>query len=102
MSTPVRLLNLSLSGCLIESHRRTKLTKQQAVWVQAHSVTVAEWTEGRIVSIKKTWTGKCLVGIAFLGTFPYEPFKKLIYGREICVESSQKDSPEHERDHFWK
>jgi hypothetical protein len=102
MSTPVRLVNLSLSGCLIESHRRTTLNKQQSVWMHAHSGTAAEWTEGRIVSIKKTWAGKCLVGIAFLGSFPYEPFKKLIYGREICEDTSQKDSPEHERDHFWK
>ena len=102
MSTPVRLVNLSLNGCLIELHRRTVLIKQQAVWVHAHSVTVAEWTEGRIVSIKKTWAGKCLVGIAFLGTFPYDPFKKLIYGREICEDSLQQDSPEHERDNFWK
>jgi hypothetical protein len=102
MNTTVKLVDLSLNGCLIESPRHPDLSQQQSVWLHAHSSTVAEWTEGRIVSIKKTWTGKCRVRIAFLAPFAYEPFKELVYGREHFEEFPQHDSPEHERDHFWK
>ena len=101
-NTPVRLVDLSLQGCLIELQRPPDLSEQQRVWVHAHSATVAEWTEGRIVSIKKSWAGKCRLGISFLAPLPYEPFKELVYGRELFEETPQHDSPEHERDHFWK
>jgi hypothetical protein len=102
MNTTVKLVDLSLNGCLIESPRRSDLSEKQSVWVHAHSATVAEWTEGRIVSIKKTWSGKCRVGIAFLAPIAFGPFKKLVYGREHCDEPAPQDLPEHERDHFWK
>jgi len=101
-STPVRLVDLSLNGCLIELTGRPGLGAQQSVWVHAHSLTVAEWTEGRIASVKRTWSGKCRVGIAFLAPLAYEPFKKLIYGREQFEDCRPQDLPEHERDHFWK
>jgi hypothetical protein len=101
-STPVRLVDLSLNGCLIELARAPHLSAQQSIWLHAHSLAVAEWTEGRIVSSKKTWAGKCRLGIAFLAPMAYEPFKKLIYGREHFQESPPDDLPEHERDHFWK
>ncbi len=101
-STPVRLVDLSLNGCMIELTGRPNLVEQQSVWVHPHSLTVAEWTEGRIASLKRTWSGKCRVGIAFRAPLAYEPFKLLIYGRDILDESSNRDSPEHEQDNFWK
>jgi hypothetical protein len=91
-----------LNGCLIELPGRPDLSEQQTVWVHAHSLSVAEWTEGRIASIKKAWSGKCRVGIAFRTPLSYEPFKKLVYGREKFDERPPEDSPEHERDYFWK
>jgi PilZ domain len=91
-STPVRLVDLSLNGCLIELARAPHLSAQQSIWLHAHSLAVAGWAEGRIVSIKKTWAGKCRLGIAFLAPMAYEPFKKLIYGREHFRKSPPDDA----------
>jgi hypothetical protein len=96
------LVDLSLNGCLIELTGRPDLVKQQSVWVHSHSFADAEWTEGRIASVTKTWSGKRRVGIAFRTPIAYERFKILVYGRDISGESPTHDSPEHERDHFWK
>lgn len=101
-SIPARLINLSLHGCLIEVDSRPTLCEHQSVWVHAHSLAVAEWNEGQVIAIKKSWTSKCRIRILFLAPMQYEPFKKLIYGREHFDDSTQPDSPEHERDHFWR
>jgi hypothetical protein len=99
---PVRLVDLSVHGCLVESSRVPSLTERQKVWVQPRGLSEAEWTEGQIVIVRKRLLGKCQVRISFRAPMPYEPYKSLIYGPDHLVDLPGEHVPEHERDHFWK
>jgi hypothetical protein len=76
--------------------------QQQPVWFRAMSVPPTDWTEGVIVSVRKAFLRKRQVRIKFRTPFPYESFTTLVCGWDHLCEISDDDTPEHERDHFWK
>jgi len=99
---PVRLVDLSVHGCLVESSRVPTLTARQQVWVQPRGLSEAEWTEGGIVIVRKRLLGKCQVRISFRAPMSYQPFTNLVYGPDRLVDAPAEQVPEHERDDFWK
>jgi hypothetical protein len=101
-NTPVRLVNLSTNGCMVEAAQRPLLKPRQSVWIHPDDASGAGWIEGRIVSITKPLIGKYRVRISFLTPVAYEPFKKLICGPDNPGEIHRAEAPEHEMDHFWK
>jgi hypothetical protein len=101
-NTPVRIVNLSAQGCLVEVRRCPRLEVRQSVWIRPHEGSGAGWIEGRIISIQKPLIGKSRVRISFLVPVAYEAFKKLVYGLEQFGALLRPEGPEHEKDHFWK
>jgi len=99
---PVRLINLSLNGCLAESSERPGRAVGQAVWLRSLSVAPTEWTQGVLVSIEKPLFKRCQIRFSFLVTFPYESFKGLAYGPNHWRDVLAGGEDEHEQDHFWK
>jgi hypothetical protein len=97
-----RLVDLSTNGCLAEVARHHKLPTDQTVWVRSHGASHAAWTEGRIITVRKLFFGKCKVRITFRVPFEYETFKRLVYGPDHLREVTQSQAAEHEKDEFWK
>jgi hypothetical protein len=102
VSTPVRLLNLSTSGCLIELPRTPKPGKGQPAWICPLGLSPTQWIEGAVASVRKPFLKNCRVGIAFRAQVTFESFKTLIYGSGHLFDDAADRGPEHERDHFWK
>jgi len=96
------MIDISLSGCMVESSHLPRRMERQSVWVRPLGVAPSDWAEGIIVSVRKPLFGKSQVRVAFLAPFPYESFKGLVYGPENRRELADSASPEHEQDHFWK
>jgi hypothetical protein len=99
---PVALINLSLSGCLLTLDRLPTLPALQSVWVHLHKESLPEWTEGRIITVRKRILRQCEVRVSFLESLGYEPFKRIIYGPGYLVDHHQSSKPKHEWDQFWK
>jgi hypothetical protein len=99
---PVRLVSLSLTGCLVEMARIPGLESRQSVWVNPNDTTQSAWIEGHVASMRKRMLRNCEVRIKFLAPLGYEPFKTLVYGADHLRQSSQRSTTEHEWDQFWK
>ena len=102
VEVPARLVNVSTNGCLVELARRPKPTPREAIWFQSRKASLGEWTEGRIVSVRKPLLRKCKISISFVTPFAYDFFKELVYGPEQVDNDTGIEAPEHERDGFWK
>ena len=100
---PARLVDLSLHGCLLELKRLpAKIGRQSSVRVRFPAAASQEWLDGVVCSIRKPIFKRCQIRIAFHDSFPYQTFKKLVYGREDFFGSSPEDAPAHEQDHYWR
>ncbi len=99
---PARLLDLSLQGCMLELRKRPARTPQQPVAVRSLADSSAEWVAGVVVSVRKPLIKPCRIRIVFREAFPYQLFKKLVYGTEDLRASSHNGGPAHEQDHYWK
>jgi hypothetical protein len=99
---PVRVVNLSLNGCLIHSPQLPGVSAPQDVWICLQTDPVQDWIEGRIISIRKPLFRKFEVRISFLTTLGFETFKRSVYGPDHWQDGDSRATPEHERDHFWK
>jgi hypothetical protein len=102
MSTAGRIVDLSLYGCLVESWRFPPERERQPVWVCPLDVSPRDWAEGVVISARKPLLRKCQLRIRFVAPFPYESFKTLVYGPGHLLEVARDETPEHERDEFWK
>jgi len=98
----VQLVNLSISGCMVESRQLVGRAERQPVWMRALAVEPAEWTEAVVVRVKKPLFRRCQVRLRFLAPFPFESFKMLVYGPDQGGVSETEETPEHERDKFWR
>ena len=102
VNTPCRTIDVSLAGCLVESRPLPGRMEQQSVWFRALNVSPGDWTEGIIVAVRKPWFRKWQIRISFLAPFPYDSFRSLVFGPDHLREIAERDSPEHEKDHFWR
>jgi hypothetical protein len=102
VEVPARLVNVSANGCLVELARLPKPRARESIWFQSRKASLGEWTEGRIVSVRKPLLRKCKISISFAAPFAYESFKKMVYGLEQVENDTRTEAPEHERDNFWK
>jgi hypothetical protein len=87
---------------MVESRAVPKLKEQQKVWLRPLGLSVGDWTEGTIVAIRKPMFRPCQIRIRFLADLPYDSFKPLVFGEKPPREPAVGESPEHERDHYWK
>jgi hypothetical protein len=99
---PARLLDLSLTGCLLELPRIPQRTERQPIWFRSAADPNETWVEGVVLSIRKSFMKPCRMRIVFNDSFPYELFKKLVYGAEDRYAPVPIDTPPHEQDHYWK
>jgi hypothetical protein len=102
IDVPVRLLNISLNGCMVELPKMLGRNERQSVWLRPRSIATADWTEGVIIAVRKPFVKPCRVRIAFLTHYPYESFKELVYGLDHLRDPLCADAPEHEQDHLWR
>jgi PilZ domain len=102
LELPARLIDLSLHGCMLELKKLPAKTDRQSVRVRFPAAASQEWVEGVVRSIRKPMFKCCRIRIAFPDSFPYQTFKKLVYGREDFCGSLPEDVPAHEQDHYWK
>ncbi len=102
VSTPCRLIDLSLAGCLVESRSLPRQVEQPSVWFRPPSVSRDDWTAGIIVAARKPLFRKWQVRIDFLAPFPHESFRSLVFGPDHPRVILERESPEHEKDHFWR
>jgi hypothetical protein len=102
VSTPCRIIDISLYGFLIKARRLAGVKEGQSIWLLPRGLAPGDWAEGIIVSIRKPWLRECQVRIKLMAPFPYESFKTLVYGPDHIRENDRLDAPEHEQDHFWK
>ena len=104
VSTPVRLVNLSTSGCLIELPRTPKPAKGQPAWICPLGLSPAQWIEGTVRLGPEALLEELPRGDRLpRARVTFESFKTLIYGSgHLCRLTPRTDGPEHERDHFWK
>ena len=83
-STPARIIDLSLHGARLTVDRFPP--SGQRVWFCPPGVLAREdWIEVKLVGMKKQLFGGRGVRVAFLKHFPYEIFKKLVYGPDVYV-----------------
>jgi hypothetical protein len=87
---------------MIQSRRSPSPKEGQPVWLLPLGASTSDWTEGSIVSVRKSLFQGCQVRIRLLAPFPYESFMTLVYGPDHLVEIPRLGRPEHENDHFWK
>jgi hypothetical protein len=90
---------------LLELKRVPARTARQSAWVRSLAASSEEWTEGVVISVRKPFLKRCRVRFAFRSSFPYQSFKKLVYGTEELdgkIQGIQDEAPPHERDHYWK
>jgi hypothetical protein len=97
-----QMIDISMSGCLMVLARGAKRAVGQPIWLCPLELATADWIEGVVVAAHKPFLGPCSVRMTFLTPFPYESFKKLVYGTQHVDHRAGEDAPEHERDHFWK
>jgi hypothetical protein len=102
LELPARLIDLSLHGCMLELKKLPAKSEQQAVRIRFPAAVDQEWVGGIVCSIRKPMFKCCRIRIAFHDSFPYQTFKKLVYGRDDFSKSSSAEAPAHERDHYWK
>jgi len=98
----VRLVNLSIKGCMVESRQLVGRAAQQPVWIRPLGVEPGEWIQAVVVRVQKPLLRQCQVRLTFLVPFPFESFKTLVYGADHCRVTDTGDTPEHEGDHFWR
>jgi hypothetical protein len=102
VSTPGRIIDISLYGCKVETHRAPGRRDHESVWLCPLGVSPHEWAEGLIISSLKPLFQRCQLGLKFVAPFPYESFKTLVCGPGRSQENVREDSPEHEQDHLWR
>jgi hypothetical protein len=102
VNMPCRIIDMSLVGCMVESRAIPKLVAQQSVWLRPPGASPGDWTEGIIVAVRKPWFRKWQIRISLLAPFPYESFKSMAFGSDHLREVPERESPEHEKDHFWR
>jgi len=79
ITTPVRLVDISVNGCLAESRCVPQLTARQPVWVHPCGMLQAEWTEGQVVRVRKRFLGRCQIRVIFPVPLAYDLFKRLVF-----------------------
>jgi hypothetical protein len=99
---PARLIDLSLHGCLLELKKLPAKTERQSVRLRFPAAASQDWVEGVICSIRKPMFKSCRIRIAFRDSFPYQTFKKLVYGSDDFSGPLPEEAPAHEQDHYWK
>jgi hypothetical protein len=102
VDTPCRMIDISLVGCMVESRSFPRRMKQRSVWFRPLGDPPVDWTEGVIVAARKPWFRKWRIRISFLAPFPYESFRSLVFGPAHLRENADRESPEHEKDHYWR
>jgi len=102
VEVPARLLDLSLQGCMLELPRLPARTAQQPVSIRSLADSSEQWVEGVVISVRKPLMKRCRIRIVFREAFPYQLFKKLVYGTEDFQRSIDDETPPHEQDHYWK
>jgi hypothetical protein len=102
IQVPARLLDLSLAGCMLELPKRPARTARQPIWVRSLADSSETWVEGVVRFVRKPLMKRCRIRIAFCDQFPYESFKKLVYGTADFHTSIRDPAPPHEQDHYWK
>src|SRR5262249_8806158 len=97
-----RVVNISMAGCLLESRSRPTGLEEQTVWLRIHGPSPADWTEGRIVDVRKRWFRKWRIRVNFVSPLSYETFGRLVFGQDYLCQVVDRNVPEHHRDHFWR
>jgi hypothetical protein len=87
---------------MIESRRLPLRLVRKSVWLRAVGVSPSDWLEGIVVSGRKPIFRNCQLRIRFLAPFPYESFKTLVFVPDSDGTIAVPDTPEHEKNHFWK
>jgi hypothetical protein len=102
VDTPCRIIDISLVGCMVKSRSFPRRMKQRSIWFRPPGDSPVDWTEGIIVAVHKPWFREWQIRINFLAPFPYESFRSLVFGPAHLGEAAERESPEYERDHFWR
>jgi hypothetical protein len=102
VTTPGRIIDISLYGCQVESRRSPGRSAKESIWLCPLEVSPRDWAEGIIISANKPFFGSCQLRIRFIADFPYEAFKMLVYGPNKSLEVGRLETPEHEKDHLWR
>jgi hypothetical protein len=102
VNTPVRIVDLSSGGCMVELSELPRRSQEEHVWFLPAVQSPAEWTEGVVVALRNPSRRKCLVAISFVTPFAYAAFKNLVYGIENLSRVSSTETLEHERNDFWR
>jgi hypothetical protein len=102
VKTPCRILDISLVGCLVESHRLPGRKEREPIWFHPRGVSETDWMEGILVGVRKPWFQHPRIRINFLAPFPDDSFRSLVFGSERLREIAVRESPEHEMDHYWR
>jgi hypothetical protein len=102
ITTPGRIIDISLYGCQVACRRTPGWAAKQSIWVCPLGVSPRDWAEGIIISARKPFLGSCQLRFRFNSAFPYEAFKMLVYGPDQIAEVDRLETPEHEQDHLWR
>lgn len=102
MDAPCRIVDLSVIGCMVESHPLPNLKAQQKVWLRPLAVAADDWMEGTIVAIRKRLFRPCQIRIRFLTDLPYDAFKPLVFRDRDRRRPAGAGEPDYEKDHYWK
>lgn len=87
-STAARILDISLRGALLNVDRFPPLGV--SVWLCPPDVDAQdEWLEMKVLEVRKKIFGKRQARVTFRNIFPYETFKKLVYGPEAFKSPAQ-------------
>jgi hypothetical protein len=87
---------------MVESRPSPNLRAQRPIWFRPSGISPSDWTEAIIIAVRRRLFRRCQIRIKFLGDLPYESFKPLVFGTGPPRAPADPESPEHEKDHFWR
>ncbi len=94
------VLDVSLKGCRIEAAGISPPPLGSHVCIKFAAG--GQGLEGQFVAVQKPWFGAAKLGIRFDEQLSYDLFNEIVYGGGHFVETTGDNTPEHERDLFWK
>jgi hypothetical protein len=98
-NTDARVVDISLRGCMMTVDRLPP--EGETVWFCPPGTTPSEWIEAKLVESRRRLLGPRVVRIEFRNPFPYETFKRLVYGPDaLSGKTVAEPAPESQRD-YW-
>lgn len=101
VETPVVVMNVSMSGCLLKARNGPRNEPGLHVWFQSEGIEDADGVEAVLVQCTRSFFGTRTIRIRFLRSLAFDWFKNLVYGPEQLHEQPS-DVPDHEQDLYWR